>query len=58
LGRFSFLLPGVLLMFGYCGGVGFTQPDHIAHVFSMLSWVMIPVMLILLYQAQWMRSKG
>jgi membrane-associated protease RseP (regulator of RpoE activity) len=50
LGKFSLLLMTVLLMFGYCGGIGFVKPDQIAHIFSAISWALIPFMLFFGYK--------
>lgn len=42
---FAFVL--FLILFGYFGGVGFTQPCHIAHVLSGISWSLVPISFLL-----------
>ncbi len=43
-GRYAFLLAALIVLFGYFGGVGFTQPDMVAHILSLISWALIPLL--------------
>ena len=45
--RRASLFIALLILFGYFGGVGFTQPDFISHSLSLFSWALIPVLFFL-----------
>lgn len=48
IGRFFTYLFIVALFFGYYGGVGFLHPYPIDHLLSLISWILIPILMILL----------
>jgi hypothetical protein len=49
-GHFFFLLGTLVLFFGYYGGAGLLMPDVLSRTLSYISWGMIPIILLLMYQ--------
>jgi hypothetical protein len=50
IGRFTFLLANILIFFGYYGGVGFLKTDPLSHYFSIASWIMTPLFLVIFWR--------
>lgn len=48
LGRFVFKPLTIVIFFGYYGAIGFTKPDAISHLLSLISWAILLLSIVIL----------